>query len=97
MNSAMRTFFLGVFLLFQFASVRRVVAEERYLLAADTQVLEVDRKGKVTQILKHPGHAGIFDATRLSDGGIAYAHRGGLAVFDSALRLVLSHPASAQR
>ena len=68
---------------------------ERYLLAADNQVIEVDRAGKVTAVLKHPGHGGIYDAWRLPDGGIAYAHRGGLAVFDAAAKLVTEHKAGA--
>jgi hypothetical protein len=70
-------------------------AEERYLLAADTQVVEVDRSGKVITLLKHPGHHGIYDAARLPDGGIAYAHRGGLAVFDAEKKLVMEHRARA--
>ena len=68
-------------------------AEERYLLAADSQVIEIDRSGKVTALLKHPGHGGIYDAWRLPDGGIAYAHKGGLAVFDAAKKLTLEHKA----
>lgn len=67
-------------------------AEERFLLAADTQVIEVNRAGHVTTVLKHPGRSGIYDAWRLPDGGIAYAHRGGLAVYDAANTLVLEHP-----
>jgi hypothetical protein len=70
-------------------------AEERFLLAADNQVIEINRAGKVTDLLKHPGHGGIYDAWRLPDGGIAYAHRGGLAVFDAAKKLVLDHKARA--
>jgi len=70
-------------------------AEERYLLAADNQVIEIDRTGKVVSVLKHPGHGGIYDAARLPDGGIAYAHRGGLAVFDAAKKLVMEHKAVA--
>lgn len=70
-------------------------AEERYLLAADNQVIEINRAGKVTDLLKHPGHGGIYDAWRLPDGGIAYAHKGGLAVFDAAKKLVLDHKAVA--
>ncbi len=70
-------------------------AEERYLLAADNQVIEIDRTGKVVSVLKHPGHSGIYDAARLPDGGIAYAHRGGLAVFDAAKKLVMEHKAVA--
>ena len=70
-------------------------AEERYLLAADNQVIEIDRSGKVTDLLKHPGHGGIYDAARLPDGGIAYAHRGGLAVFDAEKKLVMEHKARA--
>jgi hypothetical protein len=46
-------------------------------------------------VLKHPGHSGIYDAARLPDGGIAYAHRGGLAVFDAAKKLVMEHKAVA--
>ncbi|MBK8037423.1 MAG: DUF1592 domain-containing protein [Verrucomicrobiaceae bacterium] len=64
-----------------------------FLLAADNQVIEIDRSGKVVSILKHPGHGGIYDAARLPDGGIAYAHRGGLAVFDAAKKLVMEHKA----
>lgn len=70
-------------------------AEERYLLAADNQVIEIDRSGKVVSVLKHPGHGGIYDAARLPDGGIAYAHRGGLAVFDAAKKLIMEHKAVA--
>jgi hypothetical protein len=68
-------------------------AEERYLLAADNQVIEINRAGKVTDLLKHPGHGGIYDAWRLPDGGIAYSHRGGLAVFDAAKKLIMEHKA----
>lgn len=70
-------------------------AEEHYLLAADNQVIEINRAGKVVSVLKHPGHGGIYDAARLPDGGIAYAHRGGLAVFDAAKKLVMEHKAVA--
>jgi hypothetical protein len=70
-------------------------AEERYLLAADNQVIEIDRSGKVVSVLKHPSHGGIYDAARLPDGGIAYAHRGGLAVFDAGKKLVMEHKARA--
>lgn len=70
-------------------------AGERYLLAADNQVIEVDRAGKVTDVLKHRGHGGIYDAWRLPDGGIAYAHRGGLAIFDASKNLVTEHKAVA--
>jgi len=73
----------------------KAIAEERYLLAADNQVIEINREGKVTDHLKHPGHGGIYDAWRLPDGGIAYAHKGGLAVFDAAKKLVLEHKAVA--
>lgn len=73
----------------------RLSAEERFLLAADNQVIEINRTGKVTDLLKHPGHGGIYDAWRLPDGGIAYSHRGGLAVFDAAKKLVLDHKARA--
>jgi hypothetical protein len=70
-------------------------SEERFLLAADNQVIEINRAGKVTDLLKHPGHGGIYDARRLPDGGIAYAHKGGLAVFDAKKKLVLEHHARA--
>lgn len=73
----------------------RVHAEERMLLAADNQVIEINRKGKVTDSISKQGHSGIYEAWRLPDGGIAYAHRGGLAVFDRANKLVLSHGARA--
>ena len=62
------------------------------MLAADTQVIEINRAGRVMEVLTHPGHGGIYDAWRLPDGGIAYAHRGGLAVYDAAKKLVLEHP-----
>jgi hypothetical protein len=68
-----------------------VCAEERFLLAADNQVIEVNRSCKVTDVLKLPGRGGIYDAWRLPDGGVAVAHRGGLAVFDAAKKLVLEH------
>jgi hypothetical protein len=70
-------------------------AGERFLLAADHQVIEVDRAGTVTEVLKHPGHGGIYDASRLPDGGIVYAHRGGLALFDASKKLVMEHKAVA--
>jgi len=70
-------------------------AEQRFLLAADNQVIEVDRQGRVTDAIAKQGHSGIYDAWRLPDGGIAYAHRGGLAVFDAKKETVLSHPARA--
>jgi len=70
-----------------------VFAEQRFLLAADNQVIEVDKAGRVTDSISKQGHTGIYEAWRLSDGGVAYAHKGGLAVFDSQKRLVLSHPA----
>jgi hypothetical protein len=69
-------------------------AEPRFLLAADNQVLEVNREGQVTDSIAKQGHSGIYEAWRLPDGGIAYAHRNGLAVFDAQKRLVVSHPAS---
>lgn len=71
-------------------------AEERFLLSADTQVIEVNRAGKVTALLKHPGHGGIYDAWRLQDGGTAYAHKGGLAVFDASNKLILENRARAE-
>lgn len=71
-------------------------AEERYLLAAGHQVVEVNRDGVVTATLRHPGHVGIYDAWRLPDGGIAYAHRKGLAVFDAQQRLLLEYPAATE-
>jgi len=64
---------------------------ERLLLAAENQVIEVDRAGRVTAVLKHPGHSAIWDAWRLPDGGIAYVHKLGLAVFDANRKLVLEH------
>jgi hypothetical protein len=85
----MKAFFAFLFL------ASSLLAEERYLLAADNQVIEIDRGGKVVSVLKHPGHGGIYDAWRLPDGGIAYAHRGGLAVFDAAKKLVMEHKAVA--
>ncbi len=66
---------------------------ERFLCAADTQVIEVNRAGQVTDVLKLPGQDGLYDAWRLPDGGIAYAHRGGLMVFDANKKLVLEHAA----
>lgn len=64
---------------------------ERILLAAENQVIEVDRDGRVTNVLKHPGHNAIWDAWRLPDGGIAYVHKLGLAVFDANQKLVFEH------
>lgn len=84
----------AVSFLIVFAAAVTLRAEERFLLAADTQVIEVNREGKVTDLLKHPGHSGIYDAWRLPDGGVAYVHRGGLAVFDSAKKLSMEHAAT---
>lgn len=80
--------------LFAIAASMSLHAEERFLLAADAQVIEVNREGKVTDLLKHPGHSGIYDAWRLPDGGIAYVHRGGLAVFDGSKQIVMQHAAT---
>ncbi len=68
-------------------------AEERFLLAAENQVIEIDRGGRVTGVLQHPGHRNIWDAWRLPDGGIFYVHRDGMAVFDKRNRLVMEHAA----
>lgn len=76
-------------------SVPHLDAEERFLLAADNQVIEITREGTVTDVLRHSGHGGIYDAWRLPDGGIAYAHKGGLAVFDAEKKLVMEHKALA--
>ncbi|MEY5025760.1 MAG: hypothetical protein RLZZ244_1288 [Verrucomicrobiota bacterium] len=72
-----------------------VRAEERFLLAADNQVVEVNRAGRATDGIGKQGHTGIYEAWRLPDGGVAYAHKGGLAVFDAQKRLVVSHAARA--
>lgn len=69
------------------------VADERMLLAADNQVVEINRSGTVTDSISTHGHSGIYEAWRLPDGGIAYAHKGGLAVFDRHKNLVLAHAA----
>lgn len=84
---------LVVAILLALTTCCKASAEEHYLLAADNQVVEINRAGKVTDLLKHPGHGGIYDAWRLPDGGIAYAHKGGLAVFDAAKKLVMEHKA----
>ncbi len=68
-------------------------ADERMLLAADNQIVEINRAGKVTDSISGQGHSGIYEAWRLPDGGIAYAHKGGLAVFDRQKNLVLAHAA----
>lgn len=69
------------------------VAEERFLLAAENQVIEINRAGRVTGILKHPGHRSIWEAWRLPDGGVYYVHRDGMALFDKDNRLVMEHAA----
>jgi hypothetical protein len=69
-------------------------AEERFLLAGENQVIEVNRAGRVTHVLKYPGHRGIWDAWRLPDGGIFYTHRDGVALFDKNNRLVMEHPSA---
>jgi hypothetical protein len=86
----MRTWFLLI-VCFVAGTLR---AEERFLLAADTQVIEVNREGRLTDLLKHPGHSGIYEAWRLPDGGVAYVHRGGLAVFDGAKKLIMEYAAA---
>lgn len=68
-------------------------AEERFLLAADRQVIEINRAGEVTDLLDSSGHSGIYDAKRLPDGGIVYAHRNGLALFDAEHQLVMEYSA----
>ena len=69
------------------------LAEQRYLLAAENQVIEINRAGRVTSVLKHPGHRNIWEAWRLPDGGIFYVHRDGMALFDKHNRLVMEHAA----
>jgi hypothetical protein len=69
------------------------VAEERFLLAAENQVIEINRAGRVTALLKHPGHRNIWDVWRLPDGGIFYVHHHGMALFDKQNRLVMEHAA----
>jgi hypothetical protein len=69
------------------------LAEQRYLLAAENQVIEINRGGHVTSVLKHPGHRNIWEAWRLPDGGIFYVHRDGMALFDKDSRLVMEHAA----
>ncbi len=86
-------FILTAVLLVDFCLTLHLHAEERFLLAADLQVIEINRAGRVTEQLKHAGHVGIYDAWRLPDGGIAYAHQGGLAVYDANKQLVLEHVA----
>lgn len=83
----------ALFALASIAMTLPIPAEERFLLAADNQVIEVNRAGTVTDILKHPGHGGIYDAWRLPDGGMVYSHRGGLAVFDGNKKLLMEHAA----
>lgn len=68
-------------------------SDERFLCAADTQVIEINRAGQVTDVWKLPGQDGLYDAWRLPDGGIAYAYCGGLMVFDANKKLVLEHAA----
>ena len=84
----------AAFLLIALAVAVNLRAEERFLLAADTQVIEVNREGRVTDLLRHPGHSGIYDAWRLPDGGVAYVHRGGLSVFDATKKLVMESAAT---
>ena len=69
------------------------LAEQRFLLAAENQVIEINRAGHVTSVLKHPGHRNIWEAWRLPDGGIFYVHRDGMALFDKENRLVMEHAA----
>ncbi len=75
------------------AAAMPTLAEERFLLAAENQVIEINRAGRVTGILKHPGHRNIWEAWRLPDGGIFCVHRDGMAVFDKNNRLVMEHAA----
>jgi hypothetical protein len=84
------TLFLGLW-----RAVSTVQGEERMLLAADNQVVEINRAGRVTDLVAGKGHGGIYDVWRLPDGGIAYAHSKGLAVFDAEKNLVVAHPARA--
>ncbi len=68
--------------------------DERLLLAAENQIVEIDRAGKVTELWKPNGHRGIWDAWRLPDGGISYVHSGGLVVLDRRRNVVLEHAAA---
>jgi len=76
-----------------FGIISSLHAGERFLLSADRQVIEINRLGEVIEVIKHAGHGGIYDAKRLPDGGIVYAHRGGLALFDAEHRLIMEHAA----
>ncbi len=92
-----RTVWRGVWMLLSglWPAGTPVQAEERLLLAADNQVVEINRAGRVTDLIAGKGHGGIYDVWRLPDGGIAYAHSKGLAVFDAHKNLVVAHPARA--
>ncbi len=59
---------------------------------AATPWLQVDA---VLASLVAAGTERVHFAARLPDGGIAYAHRGGLAVFDAKKKLVMEHKAVA--
>ncbi len=76
-----------------FLSVLSTKAEERILIAADNQVIEINRAGKVLDIIKFPGQDGVYDAWRLPDGGIVYIHRLGLTLLDANKKVVMEHKA----
>lgn len=68
-------------------------ASERFLLAADTQIIEIDRTGNVTALWKRPLVRGIWDAWRLPDGGVAYVHSRGLTVLNRHGKVAFEHAA----
>jgi hypothetical protein len=63
------------------------------LLASDSRVFEIARKGPVTNSIAKKGHSGIYEGWRPPDGGAAYAHKGGLTVDDREKHRVLSYQA----
>ena len=94
MNSILNVLYCFLMVLL---SVFTVHAEERILIAADNQVIEINRAGKVLDIIKFPGQDGVYDAWRLPDGGIVYVYRLGLILLDAKKNVIMEHKAVAGR
>lgn len=70
-----------------------IYSEERMLLAAFNQLIEIDRSGQIHKIYETEGHVGIYDAWKCPDGSIFYPHKKGVAWMDESGEIFMEHAA----
>lgn len=66
-------------------------AEERFLLAAFNQILEINRQGSVVKKHHVPNTFGIYEAWKMPDGGLVFAHKKGLMRMNTQGEVVMSY------